>query len=699
MADSLSALYLQNPQLAIALRRRAEAEAMMKEGGSGEPIKSPWQGVNNLAKALLGGWDARKADEEMKGIYEADNEEVSGYGKAIGEGLLRMNQGGGQAPQAPPSAAPMSGSAPMGGAAASAPSRGSLPIAAEHLPIEGKGFLTAVSGAESPDYNTIYGGKKFLSYNAHPGQAVPIQSGPYAGQTSSAAGRYQFLGPTWEGVAKKFGLSDFSPETQDIGAWSHAQDVYKAKTGRDLLPDLQTPMRRKSVESALAGVWPSMPGGDQRNGATDGFWSRYDGVVGGAQAAQGAPQQRQQFASANTGTATDAGGGMGEPTPQPMGAQPQPQQMAQAQPGGVGMPTRQPPPNGGALMDIYLRGAQHRNPRIRAQAEALKPFIKQETPPPINNEVPLGNGMMQKVTSYDGGRTFQPVGVAYDPRGPDRDLVPIVQEDGTTRYMPRPNAANAISARPMPAGYQRGPNGLAPIPGGPEDPTRPMPPPAGYQSQGAGLAPVPGGPADPNREQPPPAGYQAAGQGRRMEAVPGGPEDPSKQQFPRANVLRDEFTTLTKDFRVVQDAHQKFQAAAKSGTNTGDMAMLYTYVRMLDPGSVVRESEFAMAAAQGTFGQRVQGAAQRVLTGEGMAPALRQEFAREADQIFKQQRRTYDHTASRFGALAESFGLDPKQIAIDYVTPPEAAAPAAQPGEPARRDPNNPLGLKLPGAK
>ena len=49
--SSLSALYLQNPQLAIALRRRLEAEQQIQQGSSGEQIRSPWQGVNRLAQA------------------------------------------------------------------------------------------------------------------------------------------------------------------------------------------------------------------------------------------------------------------------------------------------------------------------------------------------------------------------------------------------------------------------------------------------------------------------------------------------------------------------------------------------------------------------------------------------------------------------------------------------------------------------
>jgi len=61
------------------------------------------------------------------------------------------------------------------------------------------------------------------------------------------------------------------------------------------------------------------------------------------------------------------------------------------------------------------------------------------------------------------------------------------------------------------------------------------------------------------------------------------------------NTLRDEFNTLTRDFRTVQDAHSKIKSVANTGA--GDMSLLYSYVKLLDPGSVVRESDFATAAA------------------------------------------------------------------------------------------------------
>jgi muramidase (phage lysozyme) len=149
------------------------------------------------------------------------------------------------------------------------------------MPPEGRQLLDAIAGSESPGYNTKYGGGTFNDFTDHPRQAVPITTGPNAGKTSSAAGRYQFLGSTWDEVKKEAGLPDFSPDSQDAGAWHLANKTYQQRTGRDLTADLQSakgdPNAIKQIGQALSKVWTSLPGGIEPNRATASFASRYDG--------------------------------------------------------------------------------------------------------------------------------------------------------------------------------------------------------------------------------------------------------------------------------------------------------------------------------------------------------------------------------------------------------------------------------------
>jgi muramidase (phage lysozyme) len=72
-------------------------------------------------------------------------------------------------------------------------------------------FLDFLGKAEGADYNTIVGGKPFNDFSAHPNiVGLRTKEGP-----STAAGRYQIVKTTYDDVAPKLGIKDFSPESQD----------------------------------------------------------------------------------------------------------------------------------------------------------------------------------------------------------------------------------------------------------------------------------------------------------------------------------------------------------------------------------------------------------------------------------------------------------------------------------------------------
>jgi hypothetical protein len=151
--------------------------------------------------------------------------------------------------------------------------------------------------------------------------------------------------------------------------------------------------------------------------------------------------------------------------------------------------------------------------------------------------------------------------------------------------------------------------------------------------------------------------------------------------FARANTLRDEFQALTREFRVVRDAYANIETAARSQTGAGDMAMLYSFVKLLDPNSVVRESEFATAAASGSFGERVQGAVQRIINGERLPDSLRNAFLAEARNIYQTQERGYRNTEQTYRALAERNNLDPENVITPFLPSREAASPSGASGQ------------------
>lgn len=74
-------------------------------------------------------------------------------------------------------------------------------------------YAEGTSGEDG--YRTRVGGSKFNDYSRKPGEKTYIKS---IDSFSTAEGAYQFLNKTWDGASKRLGLSDFSPESQDIAA-------------------------------------------------------------------------------------------------------------------------------------------------------------------------------------------------------------------------------------------------------------------------------------------------------------------------------------------------------------------------------------------------------------------------------------------------------------------------------------------------
>lgn len=155
----------------------------------------------------------------------------------------------------------------------------------------------------------------------------------------------------------------------------------------------------------------------------------------------------------------------------------------------------------------------------------------------------------------------------------------------------------------------------------------------------------------------PKSGAQVIREGQAAAEAPG-------KAFDRTNTLRDEYNNITKDFRVVQDAYSKIKTT--SDTGPGDMSLLYSYYKLLDPGSTVRESEFAMGAAAGSFGERLQGMATQVINGQRLAPNVRDAFKSEAEAVYNAQKSGAERMKTQYGDIAKRYGLRVEDVITDY---------------------------------
>ncbi|WP_168395112.1 glycoside hydrolase family 24 protein [Acinetobacter indicus] len=114
-------------------------------------------------------------------------------------------------------------------------------------------MLDVIAGAEGVKhgYNTLFGNERTEDLRSHPNIKKEFTQTDGKKNSTTAAGRYQFLKGTWDKVSKKYGLTDFSPKNQDLAAVALI-------LGRGALGDVIKGDFTKAI-GKLGGEWASLP--------------------------------------------------------------------------------------------------------------------------------------------------------------------------------------------------------------------------------------------------------------------------------------------------------------------------------------------------------------------------------------------------------------------------------------------------------
>ena len=95
--------------------------------------------------------------------------------------------------------------------------------------------------------------------------------------------------------------------------------------------------------------------------------------------------------------------------------------------------------------------------------------------------------------------------------------------------------------------------------------------------------------------------------------------------------MADDYDKAIKNDKIIVNAFENLKSTPQSAA--GDISFIYQYMKMLDPGSVVREGEFATAQNAAGVPERISNMYNRALKGTRLSPAQRQEFLATADQL------------------------------------------------------------------
>lgn len=157
------------------------------------------------------------------------------------------------------------------------------------------------------------------------------------------------------------------------------------------------------------------------------------------------------------------------------------------------------------------------------------------------------------------------------------------------------------------------------------------------------------------------------------------------QAFSATRQLRNDFVRETASAKTVAQQtaimRESMQAAEQGNLAAGSQGVLVTFQKILDPGSVVRESEYARSASGQSLLNQMQGAVQTLQKGGAGIPLPElKRFVALADKFTDNQMKSAKATRHQIDAIAGEYGLNPDHITRDYDdSPDEPTTPVDSP--------------------
>jgi hypothetical protein len=124
--------------------------------------------------------------------------------------------------------------------------------------------------------------------------------------------------------------------------------------------------------------------------------------------------------------------------------------------------------------------------------------------------------------------------------------------------------------------------------------------------------------------------------------------------------IRKEFTgnAEVKDFGKQASAFGRVISSAQDPSAAGDLALIFNYMKVLDPGSTVREGEFATAQNAGGVGERVISLYNSIKRGERLSPDQRADFVDRSRRLYLGAEQGYQGIRKQYSDIARQYDYD-----------------------------------------
>lgn len=146
--------------------------------------------------------------------------------------------------------------------------------------------------------------------------------------------------------------------------------------------------------------------------------------------------------------------------------------------------------------------------------------------------------------------------------------------------------------------------------------------------------------------------------------------------------LADDYRTQSKPFKEVSDAYRQISNTLDKATTSpaATLAAATKFMKLLDPGSVVRESELGMALAASGVIDRAFNYYNVLQRGKVLTPTQAADFKRITGEIYKAAQQSQQAIDADYTSKATTYGLRPEMVIQDLGQ--RASMPASGGGAP-----------------
>ena len=146
-----------------------------------------------------------------------------------------------------------------------------------------------------------------------------------------------------------------------------------------------------------------------------------------------------------------------------------------------------------------------------------------------------------------------------------------------------------------------------------------------------------------------------------IAALENGDVDPSKK-FEQEEKLRKEYQGRTKVYSELGSTYSNIESSAKAKTGPGDVALIIGFMKMLDPGSVVRETEFATARDTAGLYTALENALKKAQNGQFLQSDQRKNFVDLAKQYLDAAQKKAGDDKKALGIVVKNYKLNPENV-------------------------------------